>query len=38
VPADDEHLADDEPSKLIQEGQPSGVVEIPVRWIRDDAV
>jgi peptidoglycan/xylan/chitin deacetylase (PgdA/CDA1 family) len=31
-------MADDEPYELIQEGQPTGVVEIPVEWIRDDAV
>jgi peptidoglycan/xylan/chitin deacetylase (PgdA/CDA1 family) len=31
-------MADDEPYELIQEDQPTGVVEIPVEWIRDDAV
>jgi peptidoglycan-N-acetylglucosamine deacetylase len=31
-------MADDEPYELIQEGEPTGVVEIPVEWIRDDAV
>lgn len=31
-------MADDEPYELLDEGKPSGVVEIPVEWIRDDAV
>ena len=31
-------MGDDEPYELLDEGQPSGVVEIPVEWIRDDAV
>jgi peptidoglycan-N-acetylglucosamine deacetylase len=31
-------MGDDEPYELIDQGQPSGVVEIPVEWIRDDAV
>jgi peptidoglycan-N-acetylglucosamine deacetylase len=31
-------MADDEPYELIDEGEPSGVVELPVEWIRDDAV
>jgi peptidoglycan/xylan/chitin deacetylase (PgdA/CDA1 family) len=30
-------MADDEPYELLAEGQPTGVVEIPVEWIRDDA-
>lgn len=31
-------MADDEPYELLDEGQPTGVVELPVEWIRDDAV
>jgi len=31
-------MADDEPYELLDEGEPSGVVELPVEWIRDDAV
>jgi peptidoglycan-N-acetylglucosamine deacetylase len=31
-------MADDEPYELVQDGEPSGIVEIPVEWIRDDAV
>lgn len=30
-------MADDEPYELIGDGEPTGVVEIPVEWIRDDA-
>jgi peptidoglycan-N-acetylglucosamine deacetylase len=30
-------MADDEPYEIVQDGQPTGVVEIPVEWIRDDA-
>jgi peptidoglycan/xylan/chitin deacetylase (PgdA/CDA1 family) len=30
-------MADDEPYELLAQGQPTGVVEIPVEWIRDDA-
>jgi peptidoglycan-N-acetylglucosamine deacetylase len=30
-------MADDEPYELLAEGEPTGVVEIPVEWIRDDA-
>lgn len=30
-------MADDEPYELIEDGEPTGVVEIPVEWIRDDA-
>ncbi|MFD0857137.1 polysaccharide deacetylase, partial [Actinomadura adrarensis] len=29
-------MADDEPYELLAEGEPTGVVEIPVDWIRDD--
>jgi peptidoglycan/xylan/chitin deacetylase (PgdA/CDA1 family) len=31
-------MADTEPYELLEEGRPTGVVEIPVEWIRDDAV
>lgn len=30
-------MADDDPYELIADGEPTGVVEIPVEWIRDDA-
>lgn len=29
-------MADDEPYELLEDGQPTGVVELPVEWIRDD--
>jgi peptidoglycan/xylan/chitin deacetylase (PgdA/CDA1 family) len=31
-------MADDEPYELIEDGEATGVVELPVEWIRDDAV
>lgn len=31
-------MADDEPYEIVQDGVPSGIAEIPVEWIRDDAV
>jgi peptidoglycan/xylan/chitin deacetylase (PgdA/CDA1 family) len=31
-------MADDEPYELLDDGQPTGIVELPVEWIRDDAV
>ena len=31
-------MADDEPYEVLEDGEPSGIVEIPVEWIRDDAV
>ncbi len=31
-------MGDDEPYEIVADGEPSGVVEIPVEWIRDDAV
>ena len=31
-------MADDEPYEVLANGEPTGVVEIPVEWIRDDAV
>ena len=30
-------MADDDPYELVEDGQPTGVVELPVEWIRDDA-
>ena len=30
-------MGDDDPYELLADGQPTGVVEIPVEWIRDDA-
>ena len=30
-------MADDEPYELVEDGQPTGVVELPVEWIKDDA-
>ena len=30
-------MADDEPYEVLADGEPTGVVEIPVEWIRDDA-
>ncbi|PWV95636.1 polysaccharide deacetylase [Hoeflea marina] len=30
-------MADDEPYELLEDDQPTGIVEIPVEWIRDDA-
>ena len=29
-------MADDEPYELVEDGEPTGVVELPVEWIRDD--
>ena len=31
-------MADEAPYELLVDGRPSGVVEIPVEWLRDDAV
>jgi peptidoglycan-N-acetylglucosamine deacetylase len=31
-------MADDDPYELMQDGHPTGIVELPVEWIRDDAV
>lgn len=31
-------MADDDPYELNIDGRPSGIVEIPVEWLRDDAV
>src|SRR5205814_6212426 len=30
-------MADDEPYEILADGKPTGLVEIPVEWIRDDA-
>lgn len=31
-------MADDEPYELLENGEATGIVELPVEWIRDDAV
>jgi peptidoglycan/xylan/chitin deacetylase (PgdA/CDA1 family) len=31
-------MADDDPYELVEAGAPTGIVELPVEWIRDDAV
>jgi peptidoglycan/xylan/chitin deacetylase (PgdA/CDA1 family) len=31
-------MADDDPYELLEDGRPTGLVELPVEWIRDDAV
>jgi len=31
-------MADDEPYELTAEGEPTGIVELPPEWIKDDAV
>lgn len=31
-------MADDDPYELLDHGEPTGIVELPVEWIRDDAV
>ena len=30
-------MADDEPYELVEDGEATGIVELPVEWIRDDA-
>ncbi len=30
-------MADDEPYELLEDSEPTGIVELPVEWIRDDA-
>jgi peptidoglycan-N-acetylglucosamine deacetylase len=30
-------MADDEPYEILADGEPTGLIEIPVEWIRDDA-
>jgi peptidoglycan-N-acetylglucosamine deacetylase len=31
-------MADDDPYEILEDGEPTGMVELPVEWIRDDAV
>src|SRR5581483_8927280 len=31
-------MADDDPYELTEDGEPTGIVELPPEWIRDDAV
>jgi peptidoglycan/xylan/chitin deacetylase (PgdA/CDA1 family) len=31
-------MADDDPYELVEQGEATGIVELPVEWIRDDAV
>ena len=31
-------MADDEPYEILEDGEPTGIVELPVEWIKDDAV
>lgn len=31
-------MADDDPYELVEDGEATGIVELPVEWIRDDAV
>ena len=31
-------MADDDPYELLADGEPTGIVELPPEWIRDDAV
>jgi len=31
-------MADDDPYELLEQGEPTGIVELPPEWIRDDAV
>jgi hypothetical protein len=31
-------MADEDCYELLHEGKPSGIVELPVEWVRDDAV
>ena len=35
---DSSMMADDDPYELLENGEPTGIVELPVEWIRDDAV
>ena len=34
---DSSFMADDEPYELLEDGEPTGIVELPVEWIKDDA-
>jgi len=31
-------MADDDPYEIVEDGRPTGLVELPVEWIKDDAV
>jgi peptidoglycan-N-acetylglucosamine deacetylase len=31
-------MADDEPYEIVADGEPTGIIELPPEWIRDDAV
>ena len=31
-------MADDDPYEILEDGEPTGIVELPVEWIKDDAV
>jgi peptidoglycan-N-acetylglucosamine deacetylase len=31
-------MADDDPYEILEDGQPTGMVELPVEWIKDDAI
>src|SRR5262245_54879875 len=33
---DSSRMGDDEPDELMEEGEPTGIVELPVEWIKDD--
>lgn len=35
---DSSMMADDDPYELLEDGEPTGVVELPVEWVKDDAV
>ena len=35
---DSSMMADDEPYELLEDNEPTGLVELPVEWIKDDAV
>jgi len=30
-------MADDDPYEILEDGEPTGIVELPVEWIKDDA-
>lgn len=34
---DSSQMADDDPYELVEDGEPTGLVELPVEWIKDDA-
>ena len=33
---DSSMMSDDDPYELVEDGEPSGIVELPVEWIKDD--